>query len=152
METLRHNLREFLFGNFQIGFKSQRFLYKASYKASCMELGTPHEIQPYLFSQTRIQIWEWRRERFWTDQIPYTKLCSLFDVTLSIRASLFFSSFCLCCVCVIALFLYFRLSLCFFFFSFVCPPSIYRLQRSCSLIFLSTDQIMEQFSSVFFPP
>ena len=52
MGTLRHNLREFLFGNFQIGFKSQAFLYKAS----CMESGTPHETQPYLFSQTRIQI------------------------------------------------------------------------------------------------
>ena len=52
MGTLRHNLREFLFGNFQMGFKSQGLLYKVL----CMELGTPHETQPYLFSQTRIQI------------------------------------------------------------------------------------------------
>ena len=51
MGTLHHNLREFLFGNFQIGFKSQGLLYKVS----CMELGT-HENQPYLFSQTKIQI------------------------------------------------------------------------------------------------
>ena len=52
MGTLRHNLREFLFGNFQIGFKSRGLLYKVS----CMELETPHETLPYLFSQTRIQI------------------------------------------------------------------------------------------------
>ena len=52
MGTLRHNLREFLFGNFQIGFKSRGLLYKVS----CMEFRTPHETQPYLFSQTRIQI------------------------------------------------------------------------------------------------
>ena len=145
METLRHNLREFLFGNFQIGFKSQRFLYKASYKASCMELGTPHEIQPYLFSQTRIQIWEWRRERFWTDQIPYTKLCSLFDVTLSIRASLFFSSFCLCCVCVIALFLYFRLSLCFFFFFLSCVLPLFIDSKGVVPLFFS--QLIRSWSS-----
>ena len=50
MGTLRHNLREFLFGNVQIGFKSQGLLYKASY----MELRTPHETQPYLFYQTKI--------------------------------------------------------------------------------------------------
>ena len=62
----------------------------------------------------------------------------------------FFFSLCLCSVCVIALFLYFRLSL-FFFFSCVLPLFIEKLQRSFSLIFLSTDQIMEQFSSVF-PP
>ena len=60
MRTLRHNLREFLFSNFQIGFKSQGLLYKAT----CMELGTPHETQPYLFSQTKI-IRRRLRERFW---------------------------------------------------------------------------------------
>jgi len=37
--TLHHNLREFLFGNFQIGFTSQGLVSKAS----CVELGTPHE-------------------------------------------------------------------------------------------------------------
>ena len=50
MGTLRHNLREFLFGNFQMGFKSQGLLYKVS----SIELGTPHEIQSYLFYQTKI--------------------------------------------------------------------------------------------------
>ena len=85
-----------------------------------------------------------------TDEIPYTNLCSLLDVTLSIRAFFFFFSLCLCSVCVIALFLYFRLTF-FFFFSFLCvlPLFIEKLQRSFSLIFLSTDQIMEQFSSIF---
>ena len=43
-------VKEFLFGNVQIGFKSQGLLYKAS----CMELGTPYETQPYLFYQTKI--------------------------------------------------------------------------------------------------
>ena len=43
-------VREFLFGNVQIGFKSQGLLYKAL----CMELGTPHETQPYLFYQTKV--------------------------------------------------------------------------------------------------
>ena len=44
------NLKGFLFDNFQIGFKSQELLYKTS----CIELGTPHETQPYLFYQTKI--------------------------------------------------------------------------------------------------
>ena len=51
-KILNQNLREFLFGNFQIGFISQGLVVKAS----CMELGTPHEAQPYLFYQTKIQI------------------------------------------------------------------------------------------------
>ena len=41
-----------------------------------------------------------------TDEITYTNLCYLLDVTLSIRASLFFSSFCLCCVCNCSLFVF----------------------------------------------
>ena len=45
-------VREFLFGNVQIGFKNQGLLYKASY----MELGTSHETQSYLFYWTKI-IW-----------------------------------------------------------------------------------------------
>ena len=71
---------------------------------------------------------------------------------LSLSVLLFFVFFlCLCRVCV-HLFSFF-----FFFFSLplffpLCTPLfIERFQRSCSLIFLSTDQIMEQFSSVF-PP
>ena len=61
--------------------------------------------------------------------------------------SFFVFFLCLCRVCVHLL--SFSLPL---FFSFVCTPLfIERSKRSCSLIFLSTDQIMEQFSSVF-PP
>ena len=37
--TLHHNLREFLFGNVQIGVTSQGLIFKAL----CMELGTLHE-------------------------------------------------------------------------------------------------------------
>ena len=51
-KTMTQNLKEFLFGNFQIGFTSLELVSKAS----CMELGTPHETQPYLFYQTKIQI------------------------------------------------------------------------------------------------
>ena len=43
-------VKEFLFGNIQIEFKSQELLYKAS----SIELGTPHETQSYLFYQTKI--------------------------------------------------------------------------------------------------
>ena len=77
-------------------------------------------IQKFRFENEEERDFEKKR----TDEIPYTNLCSLLDVTLSIRAFFFFFSLCLCSVCVIALFLYFRLSL--FFFLFVCPPSIYR--------------------------
>ena len=88
-----------------------------------------------------------------TDEISYTNLCSLLDVTLSIRASLLFSLY-IFAMCVLAFFLYLYLlfSLLFFFFYLcVLPLFIERLQRSCSLIFLSTNQIMEQLSLVF-PP
>ena len=51
-KTLNQSLKEFLFGNVQIGFMSQGHVSKTS----CMELGTPHETQPYLFYQTKIQI------------------------------------------------------------------------------------------------
>ena len=54
-------------------------------------------------------------EKKMTNEIPYTNLCFLLDVTLFIGASFFFSSFCLCRVCVIALFLYFCFPLPFFF-------------------------------------
>ena len=43
-------VKEFLFGNIQIEFKSQELLYKAS----SIELGTPHETQSYSFYQTKI--------------------------------------------------------------------------------------------------
>ena len=51
-KTLNKSLKEFLFGNLQIGFTSQGLVSKTS----CMELGTPHETQPYLFYQTKIQV------------------------------------------------------------------------------------------------
>ena len=51
-KTLNQSLKEFLFGNVQIEFTSQELVSKAS----CMELGTPHETKPYLFYQTKIQI------------------------------------------------------------------------------------------------
>ena len=100
-------------------------------------------------------IWERGRERDiekkGTDEIPYTNLCCVILLCfVLLSASLFFSSFCLCYVCVIALFLYFRFSL--FFLTCACLfLFIERFQRNCSLIFLSTDQMMEQFLSVF-PP
>ena len=43
-------VKEFLFGNIQIEFKSQGLLYKVS----SIELGTPYETQSYLFYQTKI--------------------------------------------------------------------------------------------------
>ena len=52
-------LKEFLFGNIQIEFKSQGLLYKVL----CTELGTPHKTQSYLHYQTKIIIWEWGREK-----------------------------------------------------------------------------------------
>ena len=48
-KTLSQNLKEFLFGNIQIGFTSQKLVSEVS----CMELGTP---QSYLFYQTKIHI------------------------------------------------------------------------------------------------
>ena len=46
----RVNMREFLFGNSQIGSMSQGLISKTS----CIELGTPHETQHYLLYQTKI--------------------------------------------------------------------------------------------------
>ena len=80
-----------------------------------------------------------------TNEIPYTNPFSLFDVTLSICASLLFS-LCLCYVCVLTLF--FCVST---FFFFLCVTfSIYReIPNKLFPYFLSTDQLMEQFASVF---
>ena len=50
-------VKEFLFGNIQIEFKSQGHLYKVL----CTELRTPHKTQSYLHYQTKIIIWEWWR-------------------------------------------------------------------------------------------
>ena len=98
--------------------------------------------------QAKIQMWEWGRERFlrrkWlmkSHNKPMLGILPLLDITLSVRASLFFFCPCLRYVCVLALFFVYRASL-----------SIYReIPKKLYLILLSTDQIMEQFSSIF-PP
>ena len=112
----------------------------------------------------KIQIWEWERELYfreendWWNLIykPMLGILPLLDITLSVRVSLFFlflffSLLSLLCVYLLS----FSISAFFFLFLFfpLCVPPLFieRFQRSCSLIFLSTDQIMEQFSSVF-PP
>ena len=93
---------------------------------------------------------DFEKER--TDEISYTNLCSLFDVTLSIRASLLFS-LCLCYVCVLTLF--FCVSAFFFFLSlFSCAwlsLFIKIFQRNYSLIF---SQLINSWSSLhqFFSP
>ena len=72
--------------------------------------------------------------------------------------SLFVPLFCFLSISLLCVYLlsfcvstFFFLSFFFFFSLCVLPLFIERLQRSCSLIFLSTNQIMEQFSLVF-PP
>ena len=88
-------VKEFLSGNVQIGFKSQRLWYKTS----CMELGTSRETQSYLHYQTKIQIWEWGREREkeiekkGTDEIPYTNLCCVILLCLMLLLPPSFHSF-----------------------------------------------------------
>ena len=155
MGTLRHNLREFLFGNFQIGFKSQGLLYKVS----CMELGTPHETQPYLFSQTKIQVWEWGRERFWEEEDRwnpiYKPMLSVWCYTLYPCLSFFslLSVFALC-VCNCSLFCvsaFFFLSLFLLFSCAWLSLFIEKFQRNCSLIF---SQLINSWSSLhqFFSP
>ena len=142
-------VKKFWFGNIQIGFKSQRLLYKVS----CTELGTPHETQSYLHYQTKIIIWEWERyreERDWWNPVykSVLRIFPLFYVALSVCASLFCSLY-VFAVCIFALsfciYLLFFSSLfsLSFFFSSCLPLFIERLRRSCSLLFLSTDQIME---------
>ena len=75
----------------------------------------------------------------------YYFLCS----SLSLSLLFFISLLSLLCVYLLS---FFCICLPFFFFPLCVPPLfIERFQRSCSLIFLSTDQIMEQFLSVF-PP
>ena len=97
-------VREFLFGNVQIGVMSQGLIFKAS----CIELGTPHETRSCLHYQVKIQVWEWGRKRFREERdwckIPYTNLCCVFLLCLmllSLYVPLFFVfSLCLCRVCV----------------------------------------------------
>ena len=131
------------------------------FKASCIELGTPYETRSYLHYQAKIQIWEWGRERFLRRKglmkshiqtyVRYSSSTWYYSLCPSLSLSLLFFLSLLSLLCVY-LFSFSVFAFLFFFFSFVCTPSIYsEIQRSCSLIFLSTDQIMEQFSSVF-PP
>ena len=140
-------MREFLFGNVQIGVKSQGLIFKAL----CMELGTPHETQSYLHYQAKIQIWEWGRERFREEKDrwnpiykPMLHIPPLLDVTFSIRASLFFFSLCLCCVCVLALFFFFFVSP---FLFHVCD-SLYSQKNSKETVPLFSSQLISSWSSL----
>ena len=102
-------------------------------------------------------------EKKGTGEIPYINLCCVFllcFMLLSLSVPLFFVlSMSLLCVYLLS----FSVSAFFFLF----PPSsffsfsfhlcvllfIYReIPKKLFLVLLSTDQIMEQFSSVFFPP
>ena len=153
-------MKKFLFGNIQIEFKSQGLLYKVL----CTELGTPHKTQSYLHYQTNIIIWDWERERErererdreerdWWNLVykPVLRISPLLYVVLAVCASLF-CSLCLFYVCICSLFLYqpFFSSLRPPFFYLCVPLSIYReIPKKLFLALLSTDQIMEQFLSVF---
>ena len=129
------------------------------YKVLCTELGTPHKTQSYLHYQTKIIIWEWGRERDreemnWWNPVykPVLRISPLLYVALAVCASLF-CSLCLFYVCICSLFLYlpFFSSLRPPFFYWCVPLSIYReIPKKLFLVLLSTDQIMEQFSLVFF--
>ena len=142
------------------------------YKVLCTELGTPHKTQSYLHYQTKIIIWEWggererererdKEERDWWNPVykPVLRISPLLYVALSVCASLFCSLY-VFAVCVFALFfcicLFFSLPSVLFFFFFLlvrASLSIYReIPKKLFLVILSTDQIMEQFSSVFFSP
>ena len=147
--TLHCNLREFLFGNVQIGVTSQGLVFKAS----CMELGTFHETRSYLHYQAKFQICEWGRERFWEEKDrwnpiykPMLGILPLLDVTLSGRAFFFFFSLFLCSVCVLDLFLCIYLP-----FSVCALQFIKELRSSFPLFLLLTDQFMGLFESVFLP-
>ena len=111
-------VKEFLFGDVQIGFKSQELLYKVS----CMELGTPHETQSYLFYLTKIQIWEWGRKRFWEEEDRwnpiYKPMLSAWCYSLYPWLFFFLLSMSLLYVCNCSLFVFPPLTFFFFFFSF----------------------------------
>ena len=90
------------------------------------------------------------------NEIPYIQTCVVyFSSALCCSRCLclsFLFSLCLCCVCICSLFLYlpFFSSLCPPFFYLCVPLCIYReIPKKLFLALLSTDQIMEQFLSVF---
>ena len=151
-------MKEFLFGNIQIGFKSQGLLYKVS-----CGVRTPHETQSYSHYQTKIIFWEWgrerrrekyREERDWWNPVykPVLRISPLLYVTVC--ASFLFWSLCLCCVPLLSFSIsafFFFSSLVLLFFFFLCVTlSIYReIPKKLFPYFLSTDQLMEQFALVF---
>ena len=135
-------MKEFLFGNVQIEFKSQGLLYKVL----CTELRTPHKTQSYLHYHTKMIIWEWwrereryRDERDWWNPIYKPVLCisPLLYVSLSICASLFCSLY-VFAVCVFALFFY----ICLFFLS---PPSSFFLLAEGSLFIEKFEKLLPPF-------
>ena len=72
--------------------------------------------------------------------------------SFALCCSLCLFSLCLCCLCICSLFLYlpFFSSLCPPFFYLCVPLCIYReIPKKLFPYFLSTDQLMEQFASVF---
>ena len=92
------------------------------------------------------------------DEISYTNLCCVFLLCfMSLSVPLFFVLISMSLLCVPLL----SFSISAFIFLFSRPPLFFFLcvhlncslifQRNCSLIFLSTDQFLKQFSSVF-PP
>ena len=135
-------VKEFLFGNIQIEFKSQGLLYKVS----CMELGTPLKTHSYLHYQTKIIIWEWgrkrERERYidWWNPIykPVLRISPPLYVAPSVCASLFCSLY-VFAVCVFApFFLYLPL-----FFSL--PPSPFFLLAEGSLFIEKFEKLLPPF-------
>ena len=132
------------------------------YKVSCGVRNSPWN--PILFALPNENYYlrerekEWyREERDWWNPV-YTNLCCVFlfcFMLLSLSVPLFFVlSMSLLCVYLLS----FSVSAFFFFsspsslFFYLCVPlSIYReISKKLLLVLLSTDQIMEQFSSVFF--
>ena len=103
-------------------------------------------------------------EKKGTGEIPYTNLCCVFllcFMLLSLSMPLFFVlSMSLLCVYLLSFsvsaffFLPSVLPFLFLFFFYLCVLlSIYReIPKKLFLILLSTDQIMEQFSSIFLSP
>ena len=115
-------MREFLFGNIQIGVTSQRLLFKAS----CMELETPHETRYYLHYQEKIQR---ERERESKKGLMKSHIqtyaaysSSAWCYSLYLCLSLFLLSLSLLCVYLLSLCVFFL----FFILFFACSSPIYR--------------------------
>ena len=112
--------------------------------------------QKLLFENERERDRE-ERDRWNSVYKPVLRISPLLYVALAVCASLFCSLY-VFAVCLFALFFCIRLFFSslrppFFFFYLCVPLSIYReIPKKLFLILLSTDQIMEQFSSIFFSP